>query len=194
MDKQDLKNIIQQEIKNYMTLKQFNISKIPAHEHNGVDTVQINEKDVLNSDMFAVHLVMDANETFYVKSLPFFKSITFYGIAANGGYGGVHTKKATITGEVQLGKTYDMTLSGNTFVPSPTVYPFLQVCNSIYVDTTDATKMFVNATGTGFAYAWNGTSDVALATITAVDNTSISIKSTLDLTDNWYIEGFLFFS
>jgi hypothetical protein len=38
MDKQEIQQMIQQEIETYMRNKQFNYSKVQAHEHNGVDT------------------------------------------------------------------------------------------------------------------------------------------------------------
>lgn len=41
MDEQKIRKIIQEEITNYLTLKQFNISKIQGHEHNGSDVVKI---------------------------------------------------------------------------------------------------------------------------------------------------------
>lgn len=39
MNEQDIKKIVDQAILDYMQSKQFAISKIPAHTHNGVDTV-----------------------------------------------------------------------------------------------------------------------------------------------------------
>lgn len=41
MDKQQIQQLIQQEIEAYMKNKQFNYSKIQSHEHNGVDTVKV---------------------------------------------------------------------------------------------------------------------------------------------------------
>lgn len=46
MENQDLKNLIQQEIKNYMNSSQYGISKIPSHLHNGIDTPKITVVDV----------------------------------------------------------------------------------------------------------------------------------------------------
>lgn len=41
MDEKQIRQIVQEEINQYMIVKQYNISKIPGHEHNGVDTVKL---------------------------------------------------------------------------------------------------------------------------------------------------------
>lgn len=38
MNEEDIKKLIQQGIETYMQNKQFTVSKIPAHKHNGTDT------------------------------------------------------------------------------------------------------------------------------------------------------------
>ena len=42
----DIKNLIQQEIKNYFNSSQYNVSKIPSHVHNGADTAKITVVDL----------------------------------------------------------------------------------------------------------------------------------------------------
>lgn len=41
MDEAKIKTLVQQEIQAYMNNKQFNYSKIPNHEHNGIDGIKI---------------------------------------------------------------------------------------------------------------------------------------------------------
>jgi len=41
MDNENLKNLIQQEIRNYMNGSQYSVTNIPSHLHNGVDTPKI---------------------------------------------------------------------------------------------------------------------------------------------------------
>lgn len=47
MDEQKLHQMIQHEIENYMSRKQYTLSRIPNHTHNGVDCVRINPADLL---------------------------------------------------------------------------------------------------------------------------------------------------
>jgi len=48
----DLKNQIQQGIKDYMSSAQYGVTKIPSHLHNGVDTQQIPITSIVNSDLY----------------------------------------------------------------------------------------------------------------------------------------------
>jgi hypothetical protein len=41
MDEARIKTLIDQGIQTYMNNKQFNLSKVPNHEHNGTDTVKV---------------------------------------------------------------------------------------------------------------------------------------------------------
>ncbi len=50
--------MMQEEILSYMNKKQFEVSKIPRHEHNGIDTTRIKENDLLPTDNFTASLVM----------------------------------------------------------------------------------------------------------------------------------------
>lgn len=44
--KSEINNLIQNGIQNYMNTKQFNLSKIPNHTHNGIDSVLITRVDL----------------------------------------------------------------------------------------------------------------------------------------------------
>ena len=41
MDEAKIRKIFQEEIQKYMVQKQYSISRIPSHEHNGTDTIKI---------------------------------------------------------------------------------------------------------------------------------------------------------
>lgn len=49
MDEQKLRQIMREEIANYMIMKQYNISKIPNHEHNGNDTPKLSIASMIES-------------------------------------------------------------------------------------------------------------------------------------------------
>lgn len=202
---ENLDQKIQQGIETYMRNKQFNYSKIQSHEHNGVDTIRINEKDLINSDMYSLGLLSwndgSGNDTFYIENPPYFKSITFYGIASDGIdtatgslVGAVHTAKCITTGEVQLGNLFEMVQKTfDTFGPGNALgETFYQTYNSIYITLNDLTKTFVTSGRDAFAIAFDGTNKVAELTITAIEKNRIVIKGTF--TGTWYIEGFLLFS
>jgi len=101
MDEQNLNKIIDQRIQNYMTQKQFNLSKIPNHEHNGTDTpnipissikesIIINGKTngVFNSDILDTQKV----NLEYTSNIPNPKTISMLPINVIYGYGvGVHS-------------------------------------------------------------------------------------------------------
>lgn len=199
MDELKINSLIKKGIDDYMNQKQYNLSKIQNHEHNGIDSLRVNESNLINSNMYQLGIAMNANETFYIRGVSSFKSMTFYGIAANGGYGvGPHTKKATITGEVQIGATYGMSINstGTTFQPAGYASNFSQSSTSIYVDTTDSSKMFVSASGAHFARVINDSTgtEVASAKIDSITNNIIAITSTVNLADGWYIQGYMLFS
>lgn len=43
----EIQDLVQKEIQNYMVQKQFTYSKIPAHQHTGVDSPRIKQSDVV---------------------------------------------------------------------------------------------------------------------------------------------------
>jgi hypothetical protein len=188
------KEIARKEIESFMVQKQFNLSKIQNHEHNGLDTVRINEKDLINADMYSLGVTSVTSETFYIKGLQNFKHITCYAIASNQ-YSGTKTKKATITGEVQIGKTYSMGFdsTGTMASPSGLASNFYQTCSSIYVDTTNVANTFVTSSLDSFVRVINSSvgNVVAEAKVTSIENGFITIQTTLEPTDGWYITMFL---
>ena len=122
--------------------------------------------------------------------------MTFYGVATNGAYGGgPYAEKALITGEARVGKLYEInTVVGTDFYSDgvPVADNYYQICTSTYTNTTTAANQFVSASKLGFAYVWNGTSQVALASITAITEQSLEI--TVTVSASWYIQGFFFMS
>jgi hypothetical protein len=194
MDNLDQK--IQQGIQDYMVKKQYDYSKIPSHEHNGVDTVKISQENVIPNNGYGALLVSVTSETFIITGMPDISSITVYGIAALGTYGaGGYTKKASFAGEARVAPTYGLVgnlpgFASNVLAPDTSSHsPFVQMCTTTYLDDSSAANSFVIATGQALAYAWNGTSDVAKASIISIKNSQITIQVTLAA--GWFIEYYI---
>ena len=198
IDETRIRQIMREEIAGYMNQKQFENSKIPVHRHDGNDTVQINENDLIPTDNYTASLVMGnaGSEVFTISKIPNFNLMTFYGVATNGAYGGgPYNEKALITGEARVGKLYEInTANGTDFYSNgvPDANNYYQICTATYTNITDLTKQYVHASKLGFAQVWDGTSNVITASITNITNTSIEI--TVTVTASWYIQGFLFLS
>jgi hypothetical protein len=200
MDEQKINNLITQGIETYMRNKQYTYSKIQAHEHNGTDTVRINENDLIPSDSFLAPIVLGSagNEIFTIAGIPNLSLITLYGVATNGAYGGgPYAEKATITGEARIGKVYKMTTlngSGDTLTATNgSIANFYQACNSMYVNTSDSTKMFTGASSSNIAILTSdGTTVAASITIIAITDSSVTLD--VKVTSQWYFNCYLFLS
>lgn len=184
----DIDKKIQQGIETYMRDKQFNYSKIPAHEHNGIDTVKINEKDLIPRESFAGLITATSSGTLKITSILNPRSIKFYGFAADN-YGGSPTKLVKINGEVIIGKATQLVIDGlGNLTPSPgTTAQFLQMSNSIYVDRNDLTQTNTTASAGSLAYGASPSGYVARITITEITQSYITAVFTLSST--WYIKG-----
>ena len=199
MDEKQMRQIVKSEIQAYMNAKQFTLSKIPAHTHTGLDAPRVEENDLLPSDIFNGGFVMGnaGSEVFTISKIPRLNTITFYGVATNGAYTNpttLYNEKATITGEIRIGKVFS--LNGNTgtdfYATGESVANYSQACTSAYTDVTTLSKQFVTASATAFAEVFDGTNTVATATVT--NATESSIEVTVTVTSSWYIIGFFFIS
>lgn len=196
MDEIRLRQIVDEQISKYVNKDQFSSIKIPKHMHDGLDTVKINENDLIPANNYTASLVMGnaGNEVFTISKIPNFSLMTFYGVATNGAYGGgPYAEKALITGEARVGKLYEInTVVGTDYYSNgvPVDVNYYQICTSTYTNTTTAANQFVNSSKLGFAYVRDGTNQVALASITKITETSLEI--TVTVSASWYIQGFLF--
>jgi hypothetical protein len=198
MEKQELQKLMQDEIVKYMTIRQFNLSKIPSHEHNGLDTVKISQKNLINNNKYSVFVSSIASETFTLSNLPNISQLFFNGIASNNASDMTvpGTLKATVIGQVQFGNCYGTPSVSGTVADisfANVVEPFVQSANDIYIDTTDLTKCRAGAANSYFVYVQDGTTPtpvvVATAKVVSYDNSTITITTTLEA--NWQITGTL---
>jgi len=197
MDERTIRKIIQEEIGGYMSRKQFNVSKIPKHEHNGTDSSRIRENNLLSADNFIGSFVMgnDGDEVFTISKIPNLSLVKFYGVATNGAFGGgPYDEKASVSGEIKIGKLYQIdTQSGTDYYSSgsPLTNDYYQACTSHYNKVSTGAS-FVRSASDAFVSIYDGTSTVASASVTSIKDNSLQI--TVDISSNWYIQGFFFLS
>lgn len=79
--------------------KQFGVNKTPTHTHDGVNTVRINESDLIRNIKYHSTLGSIEDETFTLKGLPNANRIDFNGYAING------LTTVTFTGTLSSGAT-----------------------------------------------------------------------------------------
>lgn len=205
MDEIKQRKMMQEEIEKYMQRSQFKESKIPKHEHDGMDTQRIRENNLIPADNFVSHLVMgtDGSEVFTISKVPNFSLLTFYGVATNGAYDPTpaYNEKASIVGEARVGNLYNIDTISGTDIYSLGPYKdpttgipvnFYQACTSTYLNIADETKLFAYASAAAFAAVYDGTGEVISASITDIKETSIEI--TVTVTASWWINGFFFLS
>lgn len=186
--------MIQDGIKSYMATKQFDLSKIPSHVHNGTDTNKINQKDIIPSQKFTAFLVTTltgaGTEIDTINNIPNFTRIDFNGFAANNAGGGAATKRAIITGLAVTGNCVAYYSNGTSTGTSPV--PIIMASNALYVDSTDLTKAQVSAANIYLCYAVDNTGAVIVST--TVSFTSSTITFTTTVASGWKLQGSLVIS
>lgn len=183
--------------------------RVPPHQHDGVDNIRINAKNIIPNNKFQSFLVSSngGGTIFFgnsvttisnspgtgVTSAPL--SVTnptqmlFYGFAANNNGSG-STYKATINGNAQFGNCYkfsnDLVLTKESIV---------QCCNGMYIipdpTTVFAVKVFADSRYLATIFEidgtpWGNTNPVVLE-VTNFDSKSITCVATL--ADGWILDG-----
>ena len=172
-----------------MRNKQFNYSKIQGHEHNGVDTLQINDNNVANGNKYVTIFNSIISETFSFKTHKNAKDITMYGFAANNAGGGGATLKAIVNGYASFGRTFGIQ-GTTTFTTIPLVgQAMCQMSNSMYLDTTTLGNSKVNTSTEFLGYVKDPT--VEVATVKILSNNDGEITLQVVLAAGWQIWGSL---
>lgn len=201
MNKEEVQNLIDASIQKFMLDKQYNLSKLQNHLHNGTDLNKINAADLVNNIKNISGLVADTSETitFTGLNIPNIERITFYGFAANNADASPATKRAICNGECDFGKLYSFTGGGTTGVVVITNSiigsPLISFCNSMYVDSSDLTKNRVaiggvdaNSPAGQLVRVVDDTStEVVVLEILSYTYNSITMRVTLGT--NWKLQG-----
>lgn len=176
----------------------FQLNSIPYHVHNGIDSPKINEDNVVLTKKLLGFLILDSSETFTLAGVENVSRISFHGFAANNADGSPATLRALITGEVVFGKCYQPIGAGETISVSTfgNSLPFMQGCNYVYLDSTDATNTRVGVAQTSveledvgnLAYA-SGTTPEVLASLSLVSYDGANLRFNSTLASNWKLQG-----
>lgn len=166
--------------KEEMMRDQYKTSTTPNHNHDGISSQRVAERDLIRNIHYITNLIVDTSETFTLINLPFINKIMLYGFAANNADGSPATQRAVITGEANFGRSYNLVGSGTSIITLSPENPtsFINSCNYMYFDTASSNNR-VGTTGEYFAYANDGTSDVVTLTIDEYKNGSITFTCTL---------------
>lgn len=185
MNEQDIRRIIREEMdKNYRS----GAPRVAPHNHDGNNNLRVNQKDLIQNTKFVALLRSNASEVFSLDFVTNPTSLMFYGFAANNAGGGGATQRAIINGNVQIGnciiigaQTEASSIKNNGQKAS-----FIQMSNSMFINETGP-AFRVASNVQYFAYATDGSSDLAIAAVTGVTNNSITIETSL--ASGWQISG-----
>jgi len=170
---------------------QYNVSKIAFHTHNGTDSAQIFQKDIILNIKNHTQFISEDNETVRFRNVPNLTNITLTGFAANNKVAPA-TKRSIINGQAYFGRCYAFTGSGTTFDLASTVtgIPFIQTSNSMFSDVAVPGNRVSLAPY--LAYTTDGTNDLVIAEILSYDNGYVVMQFTYAL--NWKLQATLTFS
>lgn len=173
--------------KQYAT--QFGVNKTPTHTHNGTDSVQIQEVNVIKNIKYNFGIQINTEETFYIKAIPNLKSITFLGFAANN-VSVAATKRGIVNGKAVFGKCFEFDSAGSTVTPTSSLIgkEISQGSNYMFVDSTSLANNRVGFDSTLLVrVADNTATDVATLEVVSYNGKVIGITSTLE--SDWQIFG-----
>jgi hypothetical protein len=161
----------------------YNVAQVPTHTHNGIDSVQIPYKNIIQGQKYTSGLIVydDAfaplTATFTIGGIFNPTRIVFAGFAANNADGTPATKRAIINGEINFGTCLEFSDMTPPIVVSTSGAgkPFLQFCNSMYIDSSDLTKNRVIAT--------EGAGDSATAYFILSNDDAAAVFASVQATD-----------
>lgn len=195
MDEAKIRQIVQQEIAKQNNKSRFGIQSIPNHKHDGVDSLQIKQDNIIPSVSVSGRITF-AQETDYTVNLnssftPSF--VNLYGIAYDTGASGV---RCMIQGTANLGPSfYLQPNTGTSVITGDVQYPFvdpnlgvtvpLQSSSYIWVDNGSTTFHGQPGEGHIVDVQWSGTI-YARATITDFSKSAV-VFNVSTLASGWEI-------
>lgn len=130
MDDQQIRRIVRDEIARSASSNRFNLNSIPNHTHNGIDSLQIKQENVIPSVSVSGSIEMAQATTYTLNLNSSFtpRNIMAYG-AITGTYSGAANRVIT-TGSAQLTPSFyfqtatdTSVVTGNIEYPFPTTQP-----------------------------------------------------------------------
>lgn len=121
MNETDIRRIVQEELRRSNAGSRFGVANIPNHRHNGVDSLQISQSDILPSTSVSgsITFAQQTTYTLHLNASSTPSSILCTGNATDG------TQKYMFVGTAQLGPSfYFQPQTDTSVVPGGPQYPF----------------------------------------------------------------------
>ncbi|MBL0320485.1 MAG: hypothetical protein IPP74_14515 [Alphaproteobacteria bacterium] len=197
MDENKIRQIVRDEVNRGTNKSRFELKSIPRHVHDGVDSLNISEDNVLLTKKLTTQLILSESETFTLRNVYNVSRISYHAIAYDSSSSPA-TKKATISGEIIFGKCSEFTGSGSSIstsglpiVPnagSGNTSAFLQSSNSIYINTGNLTHTSVTA-APYLVYAQDNSTIYAVLSLDSYKNDELTFTSYI--ATSWILNGVL---
>jgi len=194
-----MEQMIDSRIGSFMNAKQYSLSKIQSHKHDGADAPRVRSKDLIYSTnrQSMVHAYADVKTeeetgTSYIE-FAYPKRIDFNGFIANGAEGGAtpspSTEKATTSGLAVFGTAENISaFYPNTPTTEPDADSIVHGSNYMFIDETDLTNTWVGAGNPYLAFATDdGSNVIGYLSITSYSSEGITIEYYVDI--GFYIIG-----
>jgi hypothetical protein len=182
---QDAKKVAQDTYNNLGT--QYGVASVPDHGHDGIGSNQINQKDIIANVGYTALFTLNSTPplTTLIPAPPNMTRLEIQGFAANNAVVAA-TKRAIINGFAIFGRNYNLygsSLNGSIVTANilGAGLPFIQSCNSMYVDSTSLTNNRVNADTLHVIYVKDDTGTVVTSLkVDYYNNGFVSLTQ-----DNW---------
>lgn len=191
MDETRIRRIMQEEIRKSATSNQFGLQKIPFHTHNGVDSPQVKEENLVQSVSVSGNISFESSDeyTIYLNSSFTPSSILVYGNVVGSG-----AELYMTLGSANLVPSfYLQPATTRTVVTGSVEYPFVDpnldpkstvpLQSSVYIgaeSTTTGGGMHSLSSEGHVVNVFYGGDIKARATITEFGKSAIKIQTTID--------------
>lgn len=188
-EKQEMQALIQSEIQRYMVQKQYAVSKIPNHVHNGSDAPKISQNNIIRNTGVTGSVTFSAVDTYSLglPSNPRFVSVE--GMIVDTLTGAPDRYRVFTQGKAVLGGGVYMQPGTNrsTIVdPRYAPQPIIQSASSILTDDNSGTTYYAQTSEGNIVFMDNPVGTV-IARLTSYNDTELII-TVISLPTNWRIE------
>lgn len=178
-----IRDIIQQVNDENATKSQYSVTKIPYHTHNGTDSAQVNESNLVRNIKNIITLGVSSTDTIRIKNIPNINALTASGVFFNNTM--APTASVDVQGHARFGRCYQFgDVGGGDIGALSTVtgIPFFQNCVSRYIKITGSgVTLSVTSSAlidnTKIISVYDGLTQVITVEITGYDNGTITLSS-----------------
>ncbi len=181
---QRMREIAEEVFKAQATDSKYTVSQVPFHTHNGTDSAQIEQKNVIRNIInFGSFTATEGTSTVLLNNIPNGSMVVFSGVAIATG------KAAMINGHGYFGRGYDFNLGEDLTKSTSGVQgvPFLQMSNFMYIAISGGGAVTARTGTTPYlGYADDG-AQVARLEIINYSNAAVTLEATV--ATGWVLGG-----